>query len=81
MEKTFVTSHNSPPRSSWDCVLVSFNLLELFVTHRLFKKVRMQKVGKRGFLRNKLLLILNYHYALCPLSGRLASLKKTELLH
>ena len=45
----------------------SFNLLEPFVTLRLFKKVRKQKVGKRIFLLNKLLLNLNSHYALCPL--------------
>ena len=67
MEKTFVTSHNSPPRFSWNSVLASFNLLEPFVTLRLFKKVRKQKVGKRIFLLNKLLLNLNSHYALCPL--------------
>lgn len=80
MERTSVTSHNSPPRFSWKSVLVSFNLLELFVTLRLFKKVRKQKVRKHVFQRNKLLLILNSHYALCPLSGQLASQKKTELL-
>ena len=65
MERTLVTSHNSPPRFSWDCVLTSCNLLEPFMTLRLFQKVRKQKVRKRIFGGNKLLLNLNSHYAHC----------------